>query len=981
MFKSSKVQGFLSIRCLQSVLLLFVIALSAPAQTLSLAGEWKFCLDPKGEGRDGRWYERTLAETIQMPASCEERGFGVPYEKPTVGRLTRVLHYEGQAWYQKAFTVPSSWNGKRVELFLERCHWETKVWIDGRFMGTQNSLSVPHVYSLGLLQPGKHLLTVCVDNTYKIPVGTWVHALTEDTQGNWNGMIGRLELRATSPVWFENAQVHKDCILVQVGNETARTQEVAIQDRPFSIPAGGSEVRLPFQPKGAEWDEFNPHLQRLTLKMKSSKFKAADKREKSDAGISFSEREQARPKVKVQSSKVQGSKVEEGDYEDSFSLTYGNRELGVRDKQVLVNGKPILLRGPVDECVYPLTGYPPMDKAAWLRILKICKSYGFNYMRFHSWCPPEAAFQAADEEGFYLQVELPFWSMDAPAYGKHAERDAYLGQELRRILDCYGNHPSFALMAMGNESSGPLERLVREGRERDNRHLYRAENGQTRDHGDFIETGMRGIAGPQTDWDRWSNGGWIAGVSGNGVSRKTGAELPTLGHEIGQWEMYPDFDEIGKYTGTLRALNFEGYRRTLEAHGMLGQAKDFARASGLFSVLLYKEDIEACMRTWPFAGFQILEARDYPGQGTAIVGWLDSFWDSKGLVTPRQFRQFCGPSVLLMQMHRRVFSSGETFEGFAEIANYTGHDIGIAPQWELRDEGGRMIARGKLGKATAQSGCVTNLGRLNIPLHVEKASRLTLQLKGCGLQNGWDIWVYPQAEVRRPDNVRVAYEYDEEVRRALAAGDRVLLFPDVNKGIFPVRPAFFGSDDCRVFPVSRRQNAVEGSFMPAFWNMRLFNQTGTLGLLCQKDHPALSGFPTEEHSNWQWADLLGRFSAAQSFRTAGAPADYCDGLEKAWGDVRGRSKAIVLNDAPQGFRPIVQAIDNFERNYRLGVIFETRVGKGRLLVCAIDLETDLANRPAARALKQSLFDYVAGPSFNPSCELDARMLDTVLTYE
>ncbi len=928
-----------SIHYLQTVLLLLVMTLPTSAQTLSLAGEWKFALDPKGEGRNAHWYEHTLTESIQMPASCEERGFGVPYEKPTVGRLTRVLRYEGQAWYQKEFTLPSSWMGQRVELFLERCHWETNVWIDGRFVGKQNSLSTPHVYSLGMLQPGTHHLTICVDNTYKIPIGTWVHAITEDTQGNWNGMIGRLELRATSPVWIENAQVHKDYLLVQVGNETAQTQDVEIQGQQFHIPVGGTEVRLPFQPKGGVWDEFNPRLQHLSVRLKSPK------------------------------------------YHDRFNLTYGNRVLEVRDKQILVNGKAILLRGPVDECVYPLTGYPPMDKVAWLRILRICKSYGFNYMRFHSWCPPEAAFQTADEEGFYLQVELPFWSMDAPAFGKDAERDAYLGRELRSILDCYGNHPSFALMAMGNESSGPLELLVKEGRSRDSRHLYRAENGHTKDNGDFIETGMRGIAGPQTDWDRWSNGGWIAGVSGNGVSRNTGAELPTLGHEIGQWEMYPDFDEIGKYTGTLRALNFEGYRHTLDTHGMLDQAKDFARASGQFSVLLYKEDIEACMRTWPFAGFQILEARDYPGQGTAIVGWLDAFWDSKGLISPSQFRQFCGSSVLLMQMHRRVFSSGENFEGFAEIANYAGHDLKILPQWKLKDGQGRTLAQGKLDKATAQNGCVTNLGQLNIPLHVEKASKLTLQLKGCGLQNEWDIWVYPEKEISRPDNVRITYEYDEETRRALADGERVLLFSDVNKGIFPVKPAFFGDDKYRLFQVSHQHNAVEGSFMPAFWNMRLFNQTGTLGILCQTEHPALSSFPTEEHGNWQWADLLGRFSAAQSFRTAGAPSDYCDGLEKAWGDVRGRSKAIVLNDAPHGFRPIVQAIDNFERNYRLGVIFETRVGKGRLLVCAIDLDTDLSHRPAARALKQSLFNYVSSSSFNPPYELDARMLDTVLTYE
>jgi len=920
---------------IMSVALLFPVYLFS--QTLSLAGEWRFALDPKDEGQGAKWFTRSLSQTIQMPGSCEQRGYGQPANEPTIGRLTRVIRYEGKAWYQKDFTVPASWKGRRVEFFIERCHWESDVWVDDCFVGMQNSLSVPHLYDLGRLEPGPHRLTVCVDNSYKIPIGSWAHAITEDTQGNWNGMIGRLEIRATSPLWIRNAQVHPDYLLVNVGNETGSSQEVTIQDHTFNIPHGGTEVRIPFQVGGGAWDEFKPRLQHLRLSLKG-----------------------------------QG-------YTDHFDLTYANRQLGIRDKQILVNDRPVLMRGPVDECVYPLTGYPPMDEKAWKRILTICKSYGFNYMRFHSWCPPEAAFAVADKLGFYFQVELPFWSMDVPAFGKHPERDKYLSEELRRILDTYGNHPSFALMAMGNESGGPLIQLVKEGKTRDTRHLYRAENGNQRENGDYFETGMRGIAGPQTDWDRWSNGGWIAGVSGNGVSRNTGGEIPTLGHEIGQWEMYPDFDEIAKYTGTLRAFNYEGYRRSLEAHGMLDQNKEFARASGKFSMILYKEDIEACIRTWPFAGFQILEARDYPGQGTAIVGWLDAFWDSKGLITPAQFRRFCGPTVLLMQTHRRVYSSGEDFEGFVEIAHYGQKEVDVVPRWQLRDQKGKVLAKGTLPRKSAPVGFITNLGKLTIPLKCQEASQLTLVLKGGGFQNEWDIWVYPHQETTIPEGVCVAYHYDDQVRQTLAAGGRVVLFSNPSKGIFPVQGAFFGGDDVRLFPITRSQNAVEGSFMPAFWNMRLFNQTGTLGILCQKDHPSLRQFPTQEHANWQWADLLGRFSAAQSFRTAGAPGDYCDGLERSWGDVRNRSKAIVLNDAPQGYRPIVQAIDNFERNYRLGVIFETRVGPGRLLVCAMDLDTDAAQRPAACALKKSLLDYTTSENFHPEFELDSEMLDVILS--
>ena len=262
---------------------------------------------------------------------------------------------------------------------------------------------------------------------------------------------------------------------------------------------------------------------------------------------------------------------------------------------------------------------------------------------------------------------------------------------------------------------------------------------------------------------------------------------------------------------------------------------------------------------------------------------------------------------------------------------------------------------------------------------------MTVTLKNGKLKNKWEIWVYPKndnadqnADDKNGNSVRIAYKYDDETRKALQSGESVLLFSNPTSGLFPLKPAFFGDDDVRLFDVTREVHALEGSFMPAFWNMRLFNQTGTLGILCQPDHPALKGFPTEEHSNWQWADLLGRFSAAQSFRTAGAPSEYCDEMEQKWGDVRNRSKAIVLNGAPEGYRPIVQAIDNFERNYRLGIIFETRVGKGRLLVCAIDLDTDIDSRPAARCLRKSLIEYASGSNFNPEFELDPKMLDIVL---
>ncbi len=908
---------------------------SSPAvspSTISLAGRWHFQLDANAEGLKAEWFNQQLRDSLELPGSCEQRGFGIKPDKPEERRLTHVLKYVGPAWYQRDISIPPAWSNKRVELFLERCHWESTVWVDGRKIGTQNSLGTPHLYDLGELTPGLHKLTICIDNTYKIPIGTWVHAITEDTQGNWNGIIGRIELHATDTVWIRDIQVYPTTLKVSIGNETGQPIEAMIDSQNFHVPADGGDFELPFTRQGQPWNEFHPHLQQVTVTLLA------------------------------------------GAFHDAKTVTYATRDLSTANQQFLVNGRPVLFRGAVDECVYPLTGYPPMDKASWLRVLRICQSYGFNFMRFHSWCPPEAAFAAADELGFYFQVELPLWTIDAPRFGKDAPRDQFIADELKRTLDTYGNHPSFALMAMGNESHGSLEKLVETGKSYDPRHLYRCEHG----YGDYIEAGQRGILGPRTDWDRASLGGWMAGNEKK--LSDTQNPPPILAHEIGQWEMYPDFDEIKKYTGTLRAFTYERYRESLAANHMLDQAKDFAKASGKFSVLLYKDEIEASQRTWPYGGFEILEARDYPGQGVAVVGWLDAFWDSKGLITPEEFRRFCGPTVCLLRMPRRVYTTADTFTAQAEISHFDPADLEANPDWSMADEHGGIIAEGKLPATKLVSGRLTSLGEISAALsQVAAPARLMVTLRAAGTSNSWNIWVYPATSPPPPANVVIAHQFDQAARDALAAGKRLLLFSSPTEGVIYPQRAFYAPASARILPEAREgANAIPGSFTPTCWNLQLFNQIGTLGILCDPQHPALAEFPTENHSDWQWADLLGNFSAANSFDAAYAPSTYAKQMRNIAGDVTNRSKAIILNETPADFRPIVQVIDNQERNAKLGSLFETRVGPGKLLVCAMDLDTDLDRRPAARQLRQSLLHYAAGPQFNPKHDLGIDLLQKIL---
>ena len=628
---------------------------SAPDGVRSLAGTWQFQLDPKDRGRQEKWFQQELPERCRLPGSTDENGFGTRnLRKPNYDYLSRIVEYVGPAWYQREVEVPAAWQGKRITLLLERCHWETQVWIDGRHAGMRDSLCVPHVYDLtALLPPGKHRLSIRVDNSLKYDMGGAAHSTSEQTQTNWNGIVGRIELRATDLVWIDDVQVYPDVekrvakIRLAIGNLTGKpvTGEVVLHASvgdptsqwqtarvSFSVVQRRAmvEAELPIINTVAVWDEFAPRLYTLTASLQA---RAGDR--------SFTDRR---------------------------TMPLGLRKLGVAEnKQFTLNGRKIFLRGTLECCIFPLTGYPPTDVDSWLRILRIAKSYGLNHLRFHSWCPPEAAFAPADQMGFLFHVEAPQWVGNV---GRVPDRDRFIEEEVRRILDTYGNHPSFGLFCLGNELSGDtsfLQKVLKDCKHRDPRHLYTPSTAWSFGPEDeYRVMVVRGLRGPGTDHDFRAE-----------IAKQ---KVPVVSHEIGQWTVYPNLEEIKKYTGVLRPRNFELVRDDLARRGMIGQAADFTRATGLLMVLLYKEEIEVLLRTPNHAGFQLLDLHDFPGQGTALVGTLDPFWDSKGLITPEGFRRFCGPTVPLLRMKKRTYTTDEVFAAEAEIAAFRagGHRGGSA---------------------------------------------------------------------------------------------------------------------------------------------------------------------------------------------------------------------------------------------------------------------------------------------------------------
>lgn len=878
------------------MILLASAALGARAQdTVDLSGKWRFWQDDNKVGVQQKWFVAPLPgfEEIKLPGTMDDAKLGVPNpEKPSLAGLWRPYVYEGAAWYQREITIPEAWQGKRVTLFLERCRWVTQAWLDGKPCGEPlDSLIAPHVHVLGTnLQPGRHTLTLLVDNTRKIDLGRFVSALYGGTPGNLNGIVGKIELRATPLVWIDDIEVYPDLetksarVTVHIGNATGHGGRGLIT---VNSGKSGIETNISWRTSGGvaecqiglgnveTWDEFHPTLCPLDVELNN-------------------------------------------DPSTSRHLTFGMRELSRRGTQFTMNGRPIFLRGTLECQVFPLTGYPPCDVESWRHIFRIEKWYGLNFIRFHSWCPPEAAFEAADLEGIMIQAEAPQANVRA---GSDPARDAFTQAELMRMIHTYGNHPSFCLMTLGNEYGGNssllthwVDMLIKE----DPRHLYSSAS-----------------AAQKTDNRQWTEGTFGRGVHGPGTMHDVSAAIehetvPPVGHEIGQWVVFPNFDEMNKYTGVMEPKNFEIIRDDLKAKGMSDLARKFFEATGHQSVLLYKEEIELLLRTPGFAGFSLLDVHDYPGQGTALVGMLDPFWDSKGFITPNEFKNYCGPVVPLLRMEKRTWTTDEIFSATAEIANYGKSDITHAqPFWKITDEHGHEIAAGKLSAASEPTGQLSQLGSISASFtNVSAPSKLTVTvgLKDTIYENSWNVWVYPGGtEPQPPANVVVASSWDDDTKAALADGKTVLLLPE-KKAL---------------------HNSLPGKFLPTFWSPVWFpsQRPDTMSILCDPKHLLFAQFPTEFYSDWQWYDL------------------------------QQNSRSMILDDTPHDFRPLVQVIDNFARNHKLGSVFETRVGKGKLLVCSIDITTDIAKRPAARQFARSLYAYLASPQFKPEYSLPVVTLD------
>lgn len=934
---------------------------TAAAEVMDLSGEWRFQLDGGDEGITGKWNTRKLDDTIKLPGTTDENRKGIAQDEKPTDRLMRPWFWKGPAWYQRDVKIPESWKGKRIVLSLERTR-NSRVWIGDTFAGRDDSLSAPHEFDVtSMCAPGKNTISIRIDNSKLPPVGP-SHAVDERTQTNWNGIVGKIELRAMDRVWIDEVRVFPDVanrtarVRVTVGNITGQAAQGVLSARCRSYNVGKPKEfaaeKFQFSVAGREqvvefthslggdvplWDEFQPALLRMEIGLEA----------------------------------VSADTI----FAHSSVVRFGMREFTRDGARLLVNGRPVFLRGRLDCANFPLTGYAPMGTGDWRRFFRITRDWGLNHWRFHSWCPPEAAFEAADETGVYLQVELPnkrsaFNAPDSAEAARHnidflndASSDSettlydFAIREGDAIFRSFGNSPSFVMFTLGNElgrNKGMFDLVARFKKNEPGILMAQGSNNMhwapsLAEGDDFWVTGkvgkatkpLRGSFSILDFPDAHIESKPPSTMVDFGASIE-GVAVPAIGHETGQYQVYPDFRDIPKFTGVLKARNYEIFRDRLEKAGMLDQAGDFVRASGALSAICYREDIEAALRTWGFGGFQLLDLMDFPGQGTALVGMLNVFMEEKGVVDRKLWREFCQETVPLLRMEKYTWTSDESLRGDVQVAHYGPGDItGAVVTGDVIDCTGKQLSSFALPPINLRTGEVNKIGPCQLPLAKLVSSTpakvtIVLQITGTPYRNQYPVWVYPpEVDVSLPKGVLVASKlHVSATRDHLAKGGKVLLLPKQD----------------------RLPRSVPGGFQCEFWSPMFAEAMakrgekilppGTLGLFCDPTHPALAGFPTEFHTNWQWWHLLKN------------------------------SRPIAYDGSPKEFRPLVQMVDNFVRNHKLGLIAETKAGGGSVLICAIDL-LGHQDKPEARQMLHSLLRYMDSDAFAPKQELQAGLLGEI----
>lgn len=879
---------------------------------IDLSGQWQVKLDAEKQETMPQAYP----ETMMLPGTTSAAGLGMPNPAKETGCLTDAYRFEGAAWFMRTFTA-GDWTGEQTMLTLERTR-KTTVYLDGRPIGHQESLCTPHRYFLPPVHAGEHTLVIRVDNTdYPTRGG---HLTSPDTQSNWNGITGEISLTVAHTLLTDltvRPDLRRGCLRVHghiIGAPDGVAGIVLPGQMEHLLPyrRGVLDGECPLKGNEAFWDEAHPEIHTISIDLDG----------------------------------------------DVYETTFGLRDVRTVGRRLLINGRETFLRGKVDNLLYPKTGYTPTDVASWMTILGIAKEYGINHYRYHTACPPDAAFTAADLLGVYMAPELPFWGTVAEegeeGYDER-ERD-FLFQEGFRILREYGHHPSFLWLSLGNElwgSKDVLNRMMRAYRETDDTKLYSSGANNYQFVPDVLDEGNV-FVGVRLGRERLIRGSYAMCDAPQGIVQTTAPEsvsnydasivpetlgqsgeagkvqiqygtgvkevdaqsadalipdVPVISHEVGQYVFYPDFSEIPHYTGPLKPRNIEAMRENLERAGLYGEHEAFFRQTGHLAVECYKREIETLLRSREVSGFQLLDLQDYTGQGTALVGVLNAMMENKGLISAEEWREFCAGTVVLGEFASFTGMMGEDIRFDVQISECDPEKQHTRIRCTLMD-GERELYACDVTPG-ARQGRLTDAVSVTFPAECyrdamqERITGLTVALTlEDGTRNHYPIWLVPPVDIRitregiEKDGRMVAFVSAEE-----KADGAAIVVPSTEGQL----PAEYCTDFW-CYPMFRSISESMGKPVPV----------GTMGLSIDTASPLLKRFAQEDYTTPAWYAIL------QTAHVQRLPADI---------------------------HPAVQMIDNTERCARLGILYQ-QDGVWHLTARLWEKPDD----PTVRALAWSLWE-------------------------
>lgn len=942
---------------------------------------------------NGKWHvvlEDGTTGQMDLPGTLDENGIGhrdvganqwhpdavlgnaageIDKDAPIATRFTRRHTYEGEARISRKITVPD-YGTDRLFVLAERAR-ALRLLVDGEACSVfrQGTLSTPYIFELTGAAPGEHEFTFLSDNSYPgMPKAAiyYSSAATDETQTNWNGILGECSMYTRPQNFIDSLRVYPRAVKKEEKNKAGGyVLDVCVELAPGAKKVyKDAKIILQSEALAAGELEDTQTLTEIISYSGEGLAEAGTDKEENPKTMEIWFRDlPLRENVKLWDEDEGNlyemavtldngmSAEDKGGSTAECRTRFGIRSFGDNGSgRLALNGRAIFLRGEANCAEYPETGHPPMTIPEWKEMLLKYRSYGINFVRFHSHCEPEAAFAAADELGMLLQPELSHWD-PKDAFGTE-ESYRYYRAELVDLLKTYANHPSFVMLTLGNELQAQdegrerMRELVRTAKRMDPTRLYA--NGSNAFYG---EEGCD----PESDFYTSQSckdvviRGTFSGMRGylnenypsaDRTYDEAMAEIrkeyqkPVFSFEVGQFEVLPDFEELESFHGISDPVNLKLIKKRVEERGLLPTWEKYVEATGELSRLAYREEIEAAMRTRELSGISLLGLQDFPGQGTALVGMMNSHLEPKpyDFARPERFREFFTESRIFVKMPRYTYEEGEYLTAEVEVANFGKESISGELVWTLgyRDcavntGSGEFLCGRADGQKNCPPGTYTSLGRLDIPLEVKGVSAafmLTVSMGDC--TSTYPVWVYKKTSPECPKNVYETRVFDEQTRAVLQNGGRVYLSPDADKESLPY--------------------SIKTQFTTDFWSVGTFaDQEGGMGQLIDTEHPIFKEFPTDFHTDWQW-----------------------------W--IMATKRAAVL---PHPMKTIITEMDSYAFLRPMAQLIEFRCLKGKVLLSTMELHKS-QQYPEVRALQASIYTYLSEENFEPAEEITEEELSMLV---